>query len=175
MNDEETAALIVGGHTFGKTHGNGDGDQVGPEPEAAPIEQQGIGWTSSVGTGKGLDAMGSGLEVIWTHTPTKWDNSFLEILYSNEWELTASPAGTCARPCVQPASASAPPSPTAIPPAMPPEIPKTVAAATSPVGDARRGRSSITCGRLRSSCRRRAGPSRPPPARACRSCACRGS
>ena len=93
MNDEETAALIVGGHTFGKTHGNGDGDQVGPEPEAAPIEQQGIGWTSSVGTGKGLDAMGSGLEVIWTHTPTKWDNSFLEILYSNEWEMFHSPAG----------------------------------------------------------------------------------
>ena len=93
MNDEETAALIVGGHTFGKTHGNGDGDKVGAEPEAAPIEQQGLGWVSSVGTGIGPDAMGSGLEVIWTHTPTKWDNSFLEILYSNEWELFHSPAG----------------------------------------------------------------------------------
>ena len=93
MNDEETAALIVGGHTFGKTHGKGDGNKVGAEPEAAPLEQQGLGWASSVGTGIGPDAMGSGLEVIWTHTPTKWDNSFLEILYGNEGELFHSPAG----------------------------------------------------------------------------------
>ena len=93
MNDIETAALIVGGHTFGKTHGAGDAELVGPEPEAAPIEQQGLGWKSGYGTGKGIDAITSGLEVIWTHTPTKWDNSFLEILYGNEWELFKSPAG----------------------------------------------------------------------------------
>ncbi|CAJ1582813.1 catalase/peroxidase HPI [[Mycobacterium] wendilense] len=93
MNDEETAALIVGGHTFGKTHGAGDADLLGPEPEGAPIEQQGLGWKSAYGSGKGADTITSGLEVIWTHTPTKWDNSFLEILYSNEWELTKSPAG----------------------------------------------------------------------------------
>ncbi|MFT9490354.1 catalase/peroxidase HPI [Mycobacteroides abscessus subsp. abscessus] len=93
MNDEETAALIVGGHTFGKTHGAGDAGLVGPDPEAAPLEQMGIGWKSAFGSGKGNDAIGSGLEVIWTHTPTKWDNSFLEILYGNEWELTKSPAG----------------------------------------------------------------------------------
>ncbi|MGV0991943.1 MAG: catalase/peroxidase HPI [Mycobacterium sp.] len=93
MNDEETAALIVGGHTFGKTHGAGDADLVGPAPEAAPIEQQQFGWKSAYGTGVGKDAISSGLEVIWTHTPTKWDNSYLEILYGNEWELTKSPAG----------------------------------------------------------------------------------
>ena len=93
MNDIETAALIVGGHTFGKTHGAGDADLVGPEPEAAPLDEQGLGWKSSYGTGVGKDAITSGLEVIWTHTPTKWDNSFLEILYGNEWELTKSPAG----------------------------------------------------------------------------------
>ncbi|KWX20897.1 hydroperoxidase [Mycolicibacterium wolinskyi] len=93
MNDEETAALIVGGHTFGKTHGAGDADLVGPEPEAAPIEQQGLGWKSSYGSGKGKDAITSGLEVVWTPTPTKWDNSFLETLYGYEWELTKSPAG----------------------------------------------------------------------------------
>lgn len=93
MNDEETAALIVGGHTFGKTHGAGDADLVGPEPEAAPIEQQGLGWKSSYGTGKGKDAITSGLEVVWTPTPTAWDNSFLETLYGYEWELTKSPAG----------------------------------------------------------------------------------
>ena len=93
MNDVETAALIVGGHTFGKTHGAGDADLVGPEPEAAPLEEMGLGWKSSFGTGVGKDAITSGLEVIWTHTPTKWDNSFLEILYGNEWELTKSPAG----------------------------------------------------------------------------------
>lgn len=93
MNDEETAALIVGGHTFGKTHGAGDAELVGPEPEAAPIEQMGLGWKSSFASGVGKDAITSGLEVIWTNTPTTWDNSFLEILYGYEWELTKSPAG----------------------------------------------------------------------------------
>ena len=94
MNDVETAALIVGGHTFGKTHGNGNPDLMGPEPEAAPLDEMGLGWANgNKGTGVGNDAFTSGLEVIWTHTPTKWDNSYLEILYGNEWELTASPAG----------------------------------------------------------------------------------
>ncbi len=93
MNDEETAALIVGGHSFGKTHGAGDGDLVGPEPEAAPIEQQQLGWKSSYGSGKGKDAITSGLEVVWTATPTKWGNGFLQNLYGYEWELTKSPAG----------------------------------------------------------------------------------
>ncbi|MBV8965785.1 MAG: catalase/peroxidase HPI, partial [Mycobacteriaceae bacterium] len=93
MNDVETAALIVGGHTVGKTHGAGDADLVGPEPEAAPVEQQGLGWKSAYGTGVGKDAITSGIEVVWTPTPTKWDNSFLETLYGYEWELTKSPAG----------------------------------------------------------------------------------
>jgi catalase-peroxidase len=93
MNDEETVALIAGGHTFGKTHGAGPAESVGPDPEAAPIEQQGLGWQSSYGTGKGRDAITSGIEVTWTATPTKWDNSFLETLYGFEWELTKSPAG----------------------------------------------------------------------------------
>src|SRR5438270_6068778 len=93
MNDEETVALIAGGHTFGKTHGAGPEDAVGLDPEAAPIEQQGLGWKSGYGTGKGRDAITSGLEVTWTPTPTKWDNSFLETLYGWEWELTDSPAG----------------------------------------------------------------------------------
>jgi catalase-peroxidase len=93
MNDEETAALIVGGHSFGKTHGAGDADLVGPEPEAAPIEQQLLGWKSSYGTGKGKDAITSGLEVVWVSTPTKWGNGFLQNLYGHEWELTKSPAG----------------------------------------------------------------------------------
>ncbi|MEV0251245.1 catalase/peroxidase HPI [Nocardia sp. NPDC050712] len=93
MNDEETAALIVGGHTFGKTHGAGPADHVDVEPEAAPLEEQGLGWKSSFGTGVGKDAITSGLEVTWTPTPTKWDNTFLEVLYGNEWELTKSPAG----------------------------------------------------------------------------------
>ncbi len=93
MNDVETAALIVGGHTFGKTHGNGDADLVGVEPEAAPLEAMGLGWANPQGTGVGNDAVSSGLEVTWTHTPTKWDNSYLEILYGNEWELFKSPAG----------------------------------------------------------------------------------
>ena len=93
MNDVETAALIAGGHTFGKTHGAGPADLVGPEPEGAPIEQQGLGWKSAFGTGVGKDAITSGLEVVWTPTPTKWDNTFLEILYGYDWELTKSPAG----------------------------------------------------------------------------------
>src|SRR5437667_2863414 len=93
MNDEETVALIAGGHTFGKTHGAGDAKLVGPEPEAASIEEQGLGWKSKFGTGKGGDAIGSGLEVIWTTTPTKWSNNFFTNLFSYEWELTKSPAG----------------------------------------------------------------------------------
>ena len=93
MNDEETAALIVGGHSFGKTHGAGDAEGVGPEPEGAPIEQQALGWKSSYGSGKGKDTVTSGLEVVWTSTPTKWGNGFLQNLYGYEWELTKSPAG----------------------------------------------------------------------------------
>ena len=93
MNDEETVALIAGGHTFGKTHGAGDAALVGPEPEAAPIEQQGLGWKSKFGTGVGGDAIGSGLEVTWTSTPTKWSSNFFSNLFSYEWELTKSPAG----------------------------------------------------------------------------------
>jgi catalase-peroxidase len=93
MNDEETVALIAGGHAFGKTHGAGDPSLVGPEPEAAPIEEQGLGWKSSFGTGKGNDTITGGPEVIWTNTPTKWSNNFFRILFSFEWELTKSPAG----------------------------------------------------------------------------------
>ncbi|MDR3439633.1 catalase/peroxidase HPI [Telmatospirillum sp.] len=93
MNDEETVALIAGGHTFGKTHGAGDASLVGPEPEAAGIEEQGLGWKSKFGTGKGADAIGSGLEVIWTTTPTKWSNNFFWNLFGYDWELTKSPAG----------------------------------------------------------------------------------
>ena len=93
MNDEETVALIAGGHTFGKTHGAGDVALVGPEPEAAPIEEQGLGWNCKFGTGKGDDTIGSGLEVIWTTTPTKWSNNFFANLFEYEWELTKSPAG----------------------------------------------------------------------------------
>jgi catalase-peroxidase len=93
MNDEETVALIAGGHSFGKTHGAGPASHVGPEPEAASIEEQGLGWKSSFGTGKGGDAITSGLEVTWTNTPTKWSNNFFRILFGYEWELTKSPAG----------------------------------------------------------------------------------
>jgi catalase-peroxidase len=93
MNDEETVALIAGGHAFGKTHGAGDAKHVGPEPEAAGIEEQGLGWKSSFGTGKGDDTISSGLEVTWTNTPTKWSNNFFRILFGYEWELTKSPAG----------------------------------------------------------------------------------
>ena len=93
MNDEETVALIAGGHTFGKTHGAGPTSHVGPEPEAAPIEAQGLGWLSSYKSGKGGDAITSGLEVTWTTTPTKWSNNFFSNLFGFEWELTKSPAG----------------------------------------------------------------------------------
>jgi len=93
MNDEETVALIAGGHAFGKTHGAGDAKLVGPEPEAAPIEQQGLGWKSRYASGKGDDAITSGLEVTWSATPTKWSNEYFKNLFSYEWELTKSPAG----------------------------------------------------------------------------------
>ncbi|CAM5763095.1 catalase-peroxidase [Labrys miyagiensis] len=93
MNDEETVALIAGGHTFGKTHGAGDATLVGPDPEASGIAEQGLGWKSKFGSGKGGDAIGSGLEVIWTTTPTKWSNNFFWNLFGYEWELTKSPAG----------------------------------------------------------------------------------
>jgi catalase-peroxidase len=93
MNDEETVALIAGGHAFGKTHGAAAATHVGPEPEAAPIEQQGLGWTNSFGKGMGGDAIGSGLEVTWTTTPTMWSNNYLENIFNYEWELTKSPAG----------------------------------------------------------------------------------
>ena len=93
MNDEETVALIAGGHTFGKTHGAGPAENVGPDPEAAPLELQGLGWKSSYGTGVGADAITSGIEVTWTYHPTRWDNEFLHILFGYEWELFQSPAG----------------------------------------------------------------------------------
>ncbi len=93
MNDEETVALVAGGHTFGKSHGAGDPDLVGPEPEGAPIEQQLLGWKNSFGTGKGVDTTSSGIEGAWTPTPITWDNSYLEVLFGYDWELTHSPAG----------------------------------------------------------------------------------
>jgi catalase-peroxidase len=93
MNDEETAALIIGGHTFGKCHGAVDPSYIGPEPEAAPVEQQGIGWKNTYGSGKGPDALTSGLEGAWTSEPTKWDNGYLDNLFRYDWELTTSPAG----------------------------------------------------------------------------------
>lgn len=93
MNDEETVALIAGGHTFGKTHGAGPAENVGDDPEAASMEQQGLGWKSTHGTGKGGDAITSGLEVTWTTKPTQWSNDFFDILFGYEWELTQSPAG----------------------------------------------------------------------------------
>jgi catalase-peroxidase len=93
MNHEETVALIVGGHTFGKTHGAVDPENLGPEPEAAPIEQQGFGWKNSANGGNGAHTLTSGLEGAWTQEPTKWDNAYLENLFEWEWELTESPAG----------------------------------------------------------------------------------
>jgi catalase-peroxidase len=93
MNDEETVALIAGGHTFGKAHGAGDPTLIGPEPEAAPIEEQGLGWKSRFGTGKGPDTLTGGPEVVWSQTPTKWSNNFFANLFGYEWELTKSPAG----------------------------------------------------------------------------------
>ena len=93
MNDEETVALIAGGHSFGKTHGAGDPSLVGPEPEAGALEDQGLGWKSKYGTGIGADAITGGPEVTWTQTPTKWSNLFFKNLFENEWELTKSPAG----------------------------------------------------------------------------------
>ena len=94
MNDEETVALIAGGHSFGKTHGAAHATEyVGPEPEAAPLEEQGLGWKNSYGTGKGDDTITSGLEGAWTPTPVKWDNSFFETLFGYDWDLTKSPGG----------------------------------------------------------------------------------
>jgi catalase-peroxidase len=93
MNDEETVALIAGGHTFGKTHGIGDPDLIGPEPEGAPLEEQGLGWKSAYGAGKGKETITSGLEVTWTDVPTQWSNRYFEILFGYEWELAESPAG----------------------------------------------------------------------------------
>jgi len=93
MNDEETVALIAGGHTFGKTHGAGEASHVGAEPEGRGLEAQGFGWRSSYGTGWAGDAITSGLEVTWTTTPTKWNNDFFKNLFGYEWELTKSPAG----------------------------------------------------------------------------------
>ena len=93
MNDEETVALIAGGHTFGKAHGAGPASHVGPDPEGAPIEQQGFGWASTYGSGKGVDTISSGLEGAWTPTPITWDNSYFETLFKYEWDLTKSPAG----------------------------------------------------------------------------------
>jgi catalase-peroxidase len=93
MDDYETVALVAGGHTFGKTHGAGDAAQVGADPEASPLHQQGLGWHNSMGTGKGADTISSGLEGAWTPTPTAWDNSFFDTLFGYEWELTKSPAG----------------------------------------------------------------------------------
>ncbi len=110
MNDEETVALIAGGHTFGKTHGAADpGKYVGPEPEGAPIEEQGLGWKSSFGSGKGGDTITSGLEGAWTPTPTKWDNSFFDTLFGYEWDLVKSPAGAWQWVPTDPAAADAVP------------------------------------------------------------------
>ncbi len=109
MNDEETVALVAGGHTFGKTHGAGPADNVGPEPEAAPLEEMGLGWKSSYGTGVGGDAITSGLEGAWTPTPVTWDNSFFETLFRYEWELVKSPAGAWQWVPTDPAAAEAVP------------------------------------------------------------------
>ena len=109
MNDEETVALIAGGHTFGKTHGAGDAAHVGPEPEAAPIQEQGLGWKSSFGSGKGGDTITSGLEGAWTPTPIQWDNSFFDTLFGYDWDLVKSPAGAWQWVPTDPAAADAVP------------------------------------------------------------------
>ncbi len=93
MNDEETVALIAGGHTFGKSHGAGDPALVGPEPEAAGLEEQGLGWKSKFRSGKGVDTIGNGIEGAWTYNPIQWNNDYFNILFGYEWELTKSPAG----------------------------------------------------------------------------------
>jgi catalase-peroxidase len=111
MNDEETVALIAGGHTFGKTHGAGDPENVGPEPEAAPLQEMGLGWRSSYGTGKGNDTITSGLEGPWTPTPTTWDNSYFETLFGYDWDLVKSPAGAYQWIPTDPAAADAVPDP----------------------------------------------------------------
>ncbi len=111
MNDEETVALIAGGHTFGKTHGAGDADNVGPEPEAAPLQEMGLGWSSSYGTGSGDDTITSGLEGAWTPTPTTWDNSFFETLFNYDWDLVKSPAGAWQWIPTDPAAAGTVPDP----------------------------------------------------------------
>jgi catalase-peroxidase len=111
MNDEETVVLIAGGHTFGKTHGAGDAAHVGPEPEAAPLQQMGLGWKSSFGSGMGDDTIGSGLEGAWTPTPIAWDNSYLETLFGYDWDLTKSPAGAWQWVPTDPAAADAVPDP----------------------------------------------------------------
>jgi len=109
MNDEETVALVAGGHTFGKCHGAGDAALVGPEPEGAPIEEQGLGWKSSFGTGKGVDTIGSGIEGAWTPTPVQWDNSYLDTLFGYDWDLVKSPAGAWQWVPTDPAAAEAVP------------------------------------------------------------------
>jgi catalase-peroxidase len=111
MNDEETVALIAGGHTFGKAHGAGDPSHVGPEPEAAPIEAQGLGWLSTYGSGKGRDTITSGIEGAWTANPTKWDNGYFELLFGYEWWLTKSPAGAWQWMIVDPAEEHLAPDP----------------------------------------------------------------
>jgi catalase-peroxidase len=123
MNDEETFALIAGGHTFGKTHGAATApDHIGPEPEAAPIEQMGLGWKNTYNSGVGRDAITSGLEVVWTPTPTKWDNSFLETLFKYEWELVKSPAGAWQYQAKDGAGAGTVPGPFEGDPARPPTM-----------------------------------------------------
>jgi catalase-peroxidase len=123
MNDEETVALIAGGHTFGKTHGAADPDQyVGPEPEGAPLEEQGLGWKQTYGSGKGADTITSGLEVTWTSTPTKWSNDFFDHLFGFEWELTKSPAGANQWQPKDGAGADAVPGPEAGSPRRPPTM-----------------------------------------------------
>ncbi|HEU5005508.1 MAG TPA: catalase/peroxidase HPI, partial [Jatrophihabitantaceae bacterium] len=123
MNDEETLALIAGGHTFGKTHGAAPAaDYVGPEPEGAPLEEQGLGWRNTYGTGKGADQITSGLEVTWTPTPTKWDNSFFETLFGYEWELVKSPAGAWQYQAKDGAGAGTVPAPNEGGPGRPPTM-----------------------------------------------------